>query len=204
MSPVKNQRRMLVPGIEITNVQEVIPENLVLPSKTAATYRDIGIDLPISDFFPERKNNKLFQPVVESHRGKISSENPKECISISALTFLNREKKLLTQYDETKEEPVIEGKINHKFKYFYKYHLSEDGHYQLILYITFCEPRTSRAIVDRVRGYFHKIIFLAGSIKDGANNDVPLGYIDTVKVYLVNENPKTSRGTVTTVQSGDD
>jgi hypothetical protein len=179
MTNEESPRQMLVPGIEIKDVKRRLEEPRVSKSRTSALYTFLRSE-ETNTFFPMRRNiEKLFQPVIESFREG-------EAISIRAITYVYG-------------YPFLDSSRHHEFRYVYTYSLNDLGKYQLCIYIVFYQKRSERDY-NYLNRYFHNIKIVEGSVLDGRGQAVPLSYIDTVKVFIVNENPETSRGTETTVQ----
>jgi hypothetical protein len=176
------QRNMHVPGVEIPfDCVVETPPNKVMKDVTSASFEFLG-EVETEKFFPTRRNNnKLFQPIIESFRQESS-------ILIRAVTYIN-------SYLD------FELQFGNKFRYVYNYNLNDLGQYELRIYIVFYQNETQESH-QTLYQYFHRIKINEGSIKDGNGEIVPVKYIDKVKIFLVNQNPKTSRGTETTVQGG--
>ncbi|WP_430409949.1 hypothetical protein [Kordia sp.] len=89
------------------------------------------------------------------------------------------------------------------FNVSYQLVLNASGNYQINIYISFNRLNYSSEESTPFEHYEFDIIFKENSISLISNSDVSsldLKNVETVKVFLIRTNPKTSRGTVTTVQ----
>ncbi|KAB8153022.1 hypothetical protein EZY14_011615 [Kordia sp. TARA_039_SRF] len=83
---------------------------------------------------------------------------------------------------------------NEDLKLFYNFSLNVDGKPQLNLYVSFNCHRN----IEKHEFWYNAINFNTGSNQMQA---VDLSSIETVEVFLIDEDPETSRGTVTTVKN---
>ena len=72
--------------------------------------------------------------------------------------------------------------------------------YKILLYFV-AKPQPDPTPED-FNLYQFSVVFSTDTIPDRNGNKYPLGSIKTVEVFVINEDPKTSRGTTTTVQPG--
>jgi len=106
-------------------------------------------------------------------------------IKVLAVCFINKDYKL--EYND--------------FTFYYDFSFNSIGDYLLNLFITF-NKHEMKAI--EYKYYSFEFEFEKGAIHCADGCEVPMEKIKTVQLFLINEDPETSRGTETTVQSGDD
>lgn len=95
------------------------------------------------------------------------------------------------------------------FKYFYNLTMGLKATYELLIYIAFSEPVSKNTSVKNYDITSFQFTFKQDSLKGFNFNTekeqfISLEEISTVKVFVVNSDPDTSRGTETTVQDDDD
>lgn len=106
-------------------------------------------------------------------------------LKVYAVCFINKE------YELTYNE----------FTFYYDFSLNNSGEHQLNIFITFNEEE--RKTTD-YKYYSFEFDFEKGAVHCANGSEVPMEKIKTVQFFLINTDPETSRGTETTVQSGDD
>lgn len=87
------------------------------------------------------------------------------------------------------------------FTCYYGFSYDRRGGYLINLYITF-DKQEKKAV--NYKYYSFEFEFEKGAIRCADGFEVPMEKIKTVQLFLINKDPETSRGTETTVQSGDD
>lgn len=126
-------------------------------------------------------SKNLIAPITQASLIEEPITEPK-AIKIDIVAFVGK------IYDLKKED----------FSYYYNISLTYNSKYQLTIYMTFAKT------VEASKDYYYypcNIEFMKDSIIGANKNPIPLDQIETVEVVLVNRDPATSRGTVTTVQS---
>lgn len=85
-----------------------------------------------------------------------------------------------------------------QFEFYYNFTYKSSGEYQLNIYMTFIHSDKNNE--QGFRYYPFLMEFCDGAIKSGDGETVPIDKIKTVELFVINRNPETSRGTVTTVK----
>lgn len=152
----------------------------------------------ISDHDPYISINRINRDVVpNTHLTKWDSKDLIAPIAQAAIT-----KESTTGHKFIKIDIVaFVGKVydlkKEDFNYYYSISLNYNSKYQLTIYMTFAKP------VEASKDYYYypcNIQFKKDSILDALKDPIPLDQFETVEIILVNQDPATSRGTVTTVQ----
>ncbi len=120
----------------------------------------------------------LAPTVLSFLRGEGKNQN----IFIEGIAFVN------SDYGVEKEQ----------FEFYYNFTYKSSGDYQLNIYMTFIhsDKNNKKGFI----AYPFLMEFYKGAIECSEKEPVPLEKIQTVELFVVNRNPETSRGTVTTVK----
>ena len=161
-----------------------------IPGKSILENHRITFKLGEVDRIPQIKINhknsdSLLPTVVKAYFNK-DVENPNDqSLSVFGVAFINEKFGRLRERD---------------FEVFYNFGLDFSGDYQMNIYITFTH---TEELASEYNYYPFEVNFNEGAVCCAAGNPVPLEKITMVRTYLINRDPETSRGTVTSVQSGD-
>ncbi|MBC8754655.1 hypothetical protein H2O64_08210 [Kordia sp. YSTF-M3] len=175
---IANQE-ILIPGRLITKVdiETINNKNIPIDCSIYNMPNTVPINLPKFGF-----KSLSFESLTPPTSHAFLLKNPYKHIRICAVVFLGRSKNVK----------------NKDFTLKYNVCLNCIGKYQLNIYIIFNTPEKSGVKYDF---YSFDIRFLKKSIKLQELNNLPLSQVNTVEVFIINKDPKTSRGTVTTVQT---
>ncbi len=112
----------------------------------------------------------------------LRGEGKKQNIFIEGIAFVN------SDYEVQKEQ----------FEFYYNFTYKSSGDYQLNIYMTFIhsDKNNEKGFI----AYPFLMEFYEGAVKCSEKETVPIDKIKTVELFVINRNPETSRGTVTTVQ----
>lgn len=128
--------------------------------------------------FKKFNSSVLLTPIVVS-----TFDSDTNFILVNTVTFINAQ-----------QDPK-------HFNLFFNYTLNDNGEPQLSIYICYVANEIP------AKTYIIKpfmIYFSSNSVKNGSKQIIPLNRIKAIKVFLVNRDPRTSRGTMTTVQHQND
>lgn len=171
---MKEEEKFLVPGIEKNGT----PHNF-----RHDQWGNKGSAQMPPPFFTKPRGSKILKPTAHACRrdGRIA---------VNAAVFLEHRMKF---------------KAN-GFKCRYNICLHEEGGYELQVYwytnIARIPPYKDHS-QERLDLFYFRDDFTLEELRRFPNlSNITLNKIDTVKVFVINKNPKTSRGTTTTVQSG--
>ncbi len=145
------------------------------------TIHRINRDVVPNTHLTKWDSEDLIAPIAQAAITKEATTGHK-LIKIDIVAFVGK------VYDLKKED----------FSYYYNISLNYNSKYQLTVYMAFART------VEASKDYYYypcNIQFKKDSILDALKDPIPLDQFDTVQIILVNQDPATSRGTVTTVQS---
>jgi len=139
--------------------------------------------------FPFLRNARLLAPLVDAH---IKDGE----LKVNVLTFVDGSYQLDTS----------------RFTFYQQYTRAVDGSYQLVIYIEFTEINPTTEQVKSLSQFSFEIspeTHIAPicptdlqTFEPFYNTTFLVEEVETVKVFLINTNPRTSRGTETAVQKG--
>ena len=191
MSIVENIRKSnkLIPGVKI---EENCSSITIKPFK-----KDV---LNFDSESSKKIFSNLFAPLTEA----IYFED-----ITTVTTSTNLEKKtVVTNKSKLKVllAPVVgtsRGLTHSEFSFYYHFSYSSGGDYQLNFYITFDEASKVTSEVNSYTSFPFEISLSENTVKSANGTSVPLKSIKSIQAFLIDVDPETTRGTETTVQSGD-
>lgn len=131
---------------------------------------------PLDLKIPQKGSDTLMTPIVTA----FFDENLPSVLQIFPIVFVN------------KAQQVAD------FNLYYNYTLDADGLPQIAIYICYHKEEINATAYEYNT---FEIYVYKGAITDANNKEVELSEIQTVQVFLINTDPRTSRGTTTTVQN---
>ena len=171
----EDKTRFHVPGRNITENPKIIAKR----SETSDS--EFKISLPKGMEYPD-----LLAPTVIANYKKGDNEIDVHCIAI-----INKEYEL----ELTK---------NLNFDFYYNFTLDSSGGYQLNVYMAFHFPRRlniEHETTEVYQSHTFNLKIKKGALMCSESKKIPLNVIKTIELFVINRNPETSRGTVTTVKS---
>jgi len=128
---------------------------------------------------PKINSTDLIPPIAQAFYDNTSPSNP---LNLYIVAFIG------TKYNLH---------LHSSFKYYFNLSLNYDCTYKLTVYVAFDELDKKN---DDYKFYSYKIKFMPSSLKSANGTVITFDKVGSVEVFLVNVDPETSRGTVTTVQ----
>lgn len=215
-----NQAELLIPGRQILLVNgKAVNSQYPNPNPMIANATNVVVDenVNIQQIFPQMTDAKIFQPLIQAHAKNESTNLSKRAkLTVRAMTFVNNvdeSEPVIMDSKETEINPdsiskndvetgvqVLDVQPTIEFRYYYQYVINYSGTYELIVYITFRRVKKGVQPVHSVSAYSHDLEFFPQSFRNFDYDLIPFEDVGNVRVFLINRNPETSRGTETVVQ----
>ena len=165
----------------------------ILPERLIRSYTGSGLD------FDPNTSRKIFTNLFAPLTEALYFEDIKIDYTDTTTTITNNSQlKILMAAVVRTSKKLTSG----DFSFYYHFTYNSSGNYQLNFYITFDKSNKAVSDVNSYASFPFEVTLTEGSIKSANGASVPLDSIKTVQVFLINEDPETTRGTETTVQPG--